>query len=139
VSLLRFLGVKGTLVVGGIAGLAQFQRGSLPKCGAVPTTYQDPRLVVFAGAVSTGGCGSAMSASGPFYCPADRELYIEPSFRTTPCSDLGRESRCGLRRRDLAHRRQLPGNLARVQMFDFLAKDWEGPLLQLVEVTAART
>jgi predicted metalloprotease len=36
-------------------------------------------LAVFATAVST-GCGEATSAVGPFYCSADRTLYIDPGF-----------------------------------------------------------
>jgi predicted metalloprotease len=30
--------------------------------------------------VSTGGCGNATSGVGPFYCPADEKLYIDPGF-----------------------------------------------------------
>lgn len=59
---------------------AQFQRGALPSYGSAPGTYQDPTLVVFANSVSTGGCGSATSDVGPFYCPGDRKLYIDPTF-----------------------------------------------------------
>ena len=62
----------------------KFTAGQLPPYGkAAPATYQEPTLVVFAGAVSTGGCGSATSAVGPFYCPADKNLYIDPSFYDT--------------------------------------------------------
>jgi uncharacterized protein len=43
------------------------------------TQYQNPTLVLFNGATSS-GCGSASSATGPFYCPADRRLYIDLSF-----------------------------------------------------------
>jgi predicted metalloprotease len=57
-----------------------FQSKSLPTYGAQVSGYQDPVLVVFADGVSTGGCGSATSDVGPFYCPADRKLYIDPSF-----------------------------------------------------------
>lgn len=32
------------------------------------------------GAVKTGGCGSATAAVGPFYCPADKGIYIDTSF-----------------------------------------------------------
>jgi uncharacterized protein len=42
-------------------------------------TYQPPRTNFFSGAVRT-GCGSATSAVGPFYCPADNEVYIDLGF-----------------------------------------------------------
>ena len=57
-----------------------FERGALPAYGSSPGAYQHPTLAVFANSVSTGGCGNATSAVGPFYCPADRTLYIDPSF-----------------------------------------------------------
>jgi predicted metalloprotease len=57
-----------------------FQRGDLPSYGRAPGAYRTPTLVVFANGVSTGGCGNASSAVGPFYCPADQKLYIDPSF-----------------------------------------------------------
>lgn len=41
--------------------------------------YQQPRLILFSGAVST-ACGGASSASGPFYCPGDQQVYIDLSF-----------------------------------------------------------
>jgi predicted metalloprotease len=41
--------------------------------------YQEPRMVLFRGGVQS-GCGQASSASGPFYCPADQQLYIDLSF-----------------------------------------------------------
>ncbi|WP_109695966.1 KPN_02809 family neutral zinc metallopeptidase [Chitinophaga deserti] len=41
--------------------------------------YQEPTLVMFTGAVQS-ACGSASSASGPFYCPADHQVYIDLSF-----------------------------------------------------------
>jgi predicted metalloprotease len=36
--------------------------------------------VVFSNSVSTGGCGSATSDVGPFYCSGDQKLYIDPTF-----------------------------------------------------------
>ena len=57
-----------------------FARGAVPAYGSSPSAYQHPTLVVFANAVSTGGCGNATSAVGPFYCPADQSLYIDPGF-----------------------------------------------------------
>jgi predicted metalloprotease len=42
-------------------------------------TYTDPTLVLFRGA-TTYACGNASAATGPFYCPADQDLYIDLSF-----------------------------------------------------------
>jgi len=41
--------------------------------------YRPPTLVLFR-RVTQSGCGTATSASGPFYCPADKKLYIDLSF-----------------------------------------------------------
>jgi len=43
------------------------------------TQYQEPTLVLFRGSVQS-ACGSASSASGPFYCPSDNQVYIDLSF-----------------------------------------------------------
>ena len=57
-----------------------FAQRALPSYGAAPGAYQPPTLVMFANGVSTDGCGPATSNVGPFYCPGDRKLYIDPSF-----------------------------------------------------------
>ncbi|APZ47982.1 flagellar biosynthesis protein FlgM [Polaribacter reichenbachii] len=41
--------------------------------------YREPTLVLFSNSV-TSACGSASSATGPFYCPGDEKLYIDLSF-----------------------------------------------------------
>ncbi len=41
--------------------------------------YEEPTLVLFSGMVQS-ACGNASSASGPFYCPADHQVYIDLSF-----------------------------------------------------------
>ena len=56
--------------------------------------YEEPVLVLFSNAVQS-GCGSAQSSMGPFYCPADRKLYIDLSFY-----------------RDLRNRMGAPGDFA---------------------------
>ena len=47
--------------------------------GNAGKTYEQPKLVLFSGAVQS-GCGAAQSAMGPFYCPADRKMYLDMSF-----------------------------------------------------------
>jgi uncharacterized protein len=42
--------------------------------------YTPPTLVLYEGRTSTGGCGVGQSAVGPFYCPADRTVYIDLTF-----------------------------------------------------------
>ncbi|HJQ70263.1 MAG TPA: neutral zinc metallopeptidase [Blastocatellia bacterium] len=41
--------------------------------------YPEPTLVLFTGGINS-GCGSASSATGPFYCPSDRKVYLDLSF-----------------------------------------------------------
>jgi uncharacterized protein len=41
--------------------------------------YEPPTLVLFSGAVES-ACGFAESATGPFYCPLDRKVYLDLSF-----------------------------------------------------------
>lgn len=56
--------------------------------------YVAPKLIVFQGQTST-ACGTGQAAMGPFYCPADRQVYIDPSFFD-----------------DLARRHNAPGDFA---------------------------
>ena len=42
-------------------------------------TYRPPRLVMFSG-MTRSACGAAQSAMGPFYCPNDREVYLDTAF-----------------------------------------------------------
>lgn len=41
--------------------------------------YKEPGMVLFTGDVST-ACGNATSASGPFYCPGDKKVYMDLDF-----------------------------------------------------------
>ena len=42
-------------------------------------TYRPATLVAY-NRGSQSGCGAAQSAMGPFYCPTDQKIYIDPSF-----------------------------------------------------------
>jgi hypothetical protein len=41
--------------------------------------YDEPRLVLFTDVIQS-GCGFAKGATGPFYCPQDRQVYIDLGF-----------------------------------------------------------
>src|SRR4051794_599481 len=41
--------------------------------------YEEPRLVLFTDLIQS-GCGFARGATGPFYCPQDRQVYIDLGF-----------------------------------------------------------
>lgn len=50
--------------------------------------YQKPTLVLFSGATQS-ACGGASAATGPFYCPADRKLYMDMDFFIKLRTDFG--------------------------------------------------
>ena len=41
--------------------------------------YEEPTLRLFSGSVNS-ACGMASAASGPFYCPGDRKVYLDTDF-----------------------------------------------------------
>ena len=52
------------------------------------SAYAAPKLVIFEGRTDT-DCGQGQSAMGPFYCPADRTVYIDLAFYRTLKERLG--------------------------------------------------
>jgi len=50
--------------------------------------YAPPVLVLYSG-VTGSPCGTASGATGPFYCPQDRKVYLDTAFFATMARDLG--------------------------------------------------
>ena len=42
--------------------------------------YEPPGMVLFSEGVQTDKCGYAPSAVGPFYCPGDKKVFLDPTF-----------------------------------------------------------
>lgn len=59
---------------------AQFQKLGL--------TYEPPTLVLFTNSVQS-ACGGASASSGPFYCSADKSVYIDLSFFSNMQREFG--------------------------------------------------
>jgi uncharacterized protein len=58
----------------------QFAQARVPGYGrAAPSAYALPTLRVFTDNTMS-GCGPAQAAMGPFYCPTDNKLYLDPTF-----------------------------------------------------------
>lgn len=53
-------------------------------------SYPDPTMVLYAEQVDS-ACGFAQSAIGPFYCPADRRVYLDLTFFDELSGRLGAE------------------------------------------------
>jgi uncharacterized protein len=68
-------------VQGAAASLKEYWAGQIQ--GAT-----DPKIIIFDQQTST-GCGNATSAVGPFYCPADQQIYLDTSFWDTLRDQFG--------------------------------------------------
>ena len=51
-------------------------------------TYEKPKLVLFSNQYPS-ACGEANEASGPFYCPGDRKVYLDMNFFNQLSRDFG--------------------------------------------------
>ncbi len=54
----------------------------------VGEAYDPATLVLFKG-ITPSPCGNASGASGPFYCPSDRKIYLDTNFFTTLERQMG--------------------------------------------------
>jgi len=43
-------------------------------------SYTGPKIVLFRNSTNGGRCGMAQSAMGPFYCPPDRQIFLDTNF-----------------------------------------------------------
>jgi uncharacterized protein len=92
--------------------IQDYWRGALPD-------YQSIKVETFEGQVST-ACGTASSAVGPFYCPADTSVYLDLGFFDQLTGELGAQGGDAAEAYVLAHEfghhaQNLVGTMARVQ------------------------
>ncbi|MFU7528308.1 neutral zinc metallopeptidase [Qipengyuania sp. ASV99] len=63
------------------AALTSLNETWSPEFARAGVAFEEPFLDLYRdGRVATQGCGSATSAAGPFYCPADLGIYIDTGF-----------------------------------------------------------
>ncbi|KRE99579.1 peptidase [Nocardioides sp. Soil777] len=60
-----------------LLSLEQYWAATLPEQGG--TELVPAQTITFSGGVNT-GCGQATSQVGPFYCPADQQIYLDTTF-----------------------------------------------------------
>jgi uncharacterized protein len=63
-------------ILGYVNSIQSYWNGQFSASGQ---TYQPVNTVLFSGATDS-GCGTASSATGPFYCPTDRLVYLDLDF-----------------------------------------------------------
>ena len=63
-------------ILGYVNSIQQYWTDAFAASGE---TYQPSDTVLFSG-VTSSGCGTASSATGPFYCPPDQLIYIDLDF-----------------------------------------------------------
>jgi uncharacterized protein len=74
-------------IVGFVNSIQDYWTGEYAARGA---SYQPAQTTIFDGVVQT-GCGAADSRVGPFYCPADRNIYLDLGFFETLRTQFGAE------------------------------------------------
>ncbi len=64
-------------IVGTVNSVQDYWADALPADAGVP--YREAQTVIFSGSTQS-ACGTASAAVGPFYCPADEQVYIDATF-----------------------------------------------------------
>ncbi|MEA2657349.1 MAG: uncharacterized protein QOI23_2714 [Chloroflexota bacterium] len=62
-----------------VAYVNSVQKYWTDELGRTGQKYQPAKTVIFTGQLST-GCGTASTAVGPFYCPQDKQVYLDLGF-----------------------------------------------------------
>jgi uncharacterized protein len=103
-------------------------------------TYRPTRMVAYS-RNSTSGCGAAQAAMGPFYCPSDQSIYIDPTFFDELSTRFGAQgdfAQAYVIAHEVGHHIQnLTGVLDRAQQLQARASRAEGNQVQVrVELQA---
>ncbi len=72
----RLTAEQQRVLVGTLQSTEQVWGQIFQQAGA---TYQPPKLIAYSNNGQS-GCGAAQAAMGPFYCPTDTKIYIDPTF-----------------------------------------------------------
>ncbi|MCJ7420723.1 KPN_02809 family neutral zinc metallopeptidase [Sphingomicrobium astaxanthinifaciens] len=103
-------------------------------------TYREPELVAYEGGTQT-ACGFGQEVMGPFYCPGDQRIYIDPDFFSELSQRFGAPGDFAARyviAHEVGHHIQnLEGTLSSVQRQQQRASRAQGNRLQVgVELQA---
>jgi predicted metalloprotease len=72
-------------IVGYVDSVQAYWADEMPKLGF---QYTDAQTVLFSGQYPS-GCGTATTDTGPFYCPTDKNVYIDTNFFDAIDTELG--------------------------------------------------
>ena len=102
--------------------------------------YEPTTMVAYSGGTQT-GCGFGQAAAGPFYCPNDGKVYIDPSFANELSQRFGAPGDAAMAyviAHEVGHHVQdLEGTLGQAHQLQARASETEGNAIQVkVELQA---
>ena len=75
-------------IIGTVNSVNAFWRSELPQYGR---TYTPAKTIIYNGSTPS-ACGTASNQVGPFYCPLDKQVYIDASFFKVLTSRFGSDA-----------------------------------------------